>query len=123
MLGLGGRLPLEHSRLTGNVPCHEHGGVNEGVYTFTQNPSNRTLKMGVFYCMKISLNKVLKQKLKKRHQKLVPGVFLWVIDNVCDLTDKHQTVSPGYSREDGLGKRDERNAFSCVLLTLCPSYK
>lgn len=68
MLGLGGRVPLEeHSRLTRNVPGHEPGGGNEGVYTFTKNPSNRILKMGVFYCMKIFLNKVLKQKLKKTH--------------------------------------------------------
>lgn len=61
------------SRLTGNVPCHEHGGGNEGVYTFTQNPSNRTLKMGIFYCMKISLNKVLKQKLKKNNTSKAKG--------------------------------------------------
>lgn len=50
MLGLGGRVPLEeHSRLTGNVPCHECGGGDEGVYTFTKNPSNRVhLKWAYF---------------------------------------------------------------------------
>lgn len=70
MLCLGEKVLFkEHSTLTGNVPCQEPGGGNEGVYTFTKNPSNRILKMGVFYCMKISLNKVLKQNLKEKKIK------------------------------------------------------